>query len=222
MTDSSQRLSRQGVIEIIFGSVLSILLGIVAGALFLLLKPVPVLEQPPKEFKDGEVYCQLGKKDWNAGRRWMFKRDSFLQGHTVSVTEDELNAWVDSIFPSNPVTTKKQVDAPFFQQATPNLRLTSDRLILSMVCKLSLADMTRDLVVQVEGRFEKAHGAVVFWPEKLYLGSLPVHMLQPLKAIVFPQLTGLFELPADVVQSWSKLDDVRVEHSELVLGFAGS
>jgi len=229
MSSPFSHFAKPGLVEIIAGSVLSLLAGVLLAALFLIFKPVASVDQLPKDAKDGGVYFVQGRKDWNSGRRWLFKRDSFVQGHSVSVTEDELNAWVEAIYPPLPTTPpsakdkeKKEVDVPWLQQGTPNLRLTADGLSLGVVCDLNIFGLTQKVVVQSEGHFAKTKGAVVFQPNTLFVGSLPLHRFRPIKGFAFRLLAGLYQFPAELENAWAKLGDAKVERSQLVMTVEGS
>jgi len=221
MCAASSNLRAPGLIEVLFGSLLSVLLGVVLAASILLLKPVDVVKELPKEPVPGKLYYLEGRKDWNAGRRWMFKRDALMQGHSVSVTEDELNAWVGNIYPAPtpPGPSKKDEPKPLISTGTPNFRLMGETLKVCVVYDINVFGYAFKVVAQAEGAFVKPKGedTIVFRPEVFYLGSLPAHKLLVLKSIIFGQVVGCFELPEDLVQVWGKLSEVKIEKQQLVL-----
>jgi hypothetical protein len=229
-----------GLVEIFLGSILSVVLGAVVAAAILLLKPVEILKEAPKD-KDldaTKIYYFEGRKEYTAGQRWRFKRDSLLQGHSVAVNEDELNTLIEDVYPKLPVESaankpkpkakgkepakKKKDDGPqpFIQTGTPNFRLTRDSLRLGVVYYVNVFGYSFQVVAQTEGSFEKPKDdeePIYYAPSKLYLGSLPVHKLLVLKGLVFKQLVDTFEFPAEVEAAWAKLEDVSVVNRELVL-----
>jgi hypothetical protein len=214
--------------EVVVGSLLSVLLGVVLAATILILKPVEVVKELPKEPVAGKLYYLEGKKDWNAGRKWMFKRDAFLQGHSVSVTEDELNTWVDNIYPSAtpPPSGKKDkkeeaaaaANKPLISTGTPNFRLMGETLKCCVVYEVNVFGYSFNVAAQAEGAFAKPKGkdTIEFRPDVFYVGSLPAHKLLVLKALIFKQVVGCFELPGDLVGIWAKLGDVKIEKKQLV------
>lgn len=228
-----------GLIEILVGSVLSVLLGAVVAATILLLKPVEILKEPPKDkaLDATRIYYFEGRKDYTAGQRWRFKRDSLVQGHTVAISEDELNAWVENIYPKLPIETRppakpkgkgkealppKKDDGPqpFIQTGTPNFRITSESLRIGVVYYVNCLGYSFQIVAQTDGTFEKPRDdedPIYYQPTTLYLGSLPVHKLLLLKGLVFNQVVNTFEFPADMMETWTKLSAVRVENRELVM-----
>ena len=222
---AASHLRAPSLIEILFASVLSVLLGILTAASILFLKPVEVVRELPKEPVAGKMYYVEGRKDWNAGRKWMFKRDALLQGHTVSVSEDELNAWVDNVYPaplpppSAAAKDKKDEPKPLITTGTPNFRLMGETLKLCVVYDVNIFSYNFKVVAQAEGAFAKPKGkdTILFRPEVFYIGSLPAHKLLMLKGLIFDQIVNCFELPDDLLQAWSKLEAVRIEKQQLVL-----
>lgn len=240
-TMQATHLRLPGLIEIFVGSILSVLLGALVAASILLLKPVEVLKEPPKDkaLDATKIYYFEGRKDYTASQRWRFKRDSLVQGHTVSITEDELNAWVENIYPKLPIETKPPVKAnkakgkpavaakkddgpqPFIQTGTPNFRLTSESLRIGVIYYVNVFGYAFQVVAQTDGIFEKPRNGedpVYYKPTSFYIGSLPAHKLLMLKGLIFGQVVDTFELPADMMDTWAKLAEVRVENRELVLG----
>jgi hypothetical protein len=215
---------RVGPIEIILGSLLSLVLGILLAALYLVLKPVEIVTEMPKEPKAKALYYLEGRKDWTGGRRWMFKREAFIQGRSVRVTEDELNAWIESIYPPPPpapadkaAAEKEIAELPFLQARTPTVRILGDELEIGFICQLTAFGFSRPVVAQARGSFVKTASEIVYEPNTLYFGSLPVHRLGPLANLVFKRLEGMYEFPADLTTAWAKLVDARLEKRQLVL-----
>ncbi len=227
------------LVEIILGSILSVLLGAVVAATILVLKPVEVLKEAPKdkELDPAKVYYFEGRKEYTAGQRWRFKRDSLVQGHTIRVNEDELNTWIEEIYPRLPVETKaatkpkakageatpkKAADGPLFsiETGTPNFRVTSDTLRIGVIYYINVFGNAFQIVVQSAGTFEKPRRGddpVFYKPSVLFVGSLPVHKLLMLKPLILAQVIDTFEFPAELEAAWAKLAEVKVENREVVL-----
>ncbi len=225
-----------GLIEIILGSLLSVLLGAVVAATILLLKPVDILKELPKDktLDATKIYYLEGRKDYVAGQKWRFKRDSLTQGHTIRVTEDELNAWIENIYPLLPIETKAPVKnkakapaaageaaaQPLIQAGTPNFRVSTDTLRIGVIYYINVFGYPFQLVAQTAGTFEKPRrddDLIYFKPSIFYIGSLPIHKLLMLKPLLFAQVVDGYEFPNDLVEVWKKLEGVRVENRELVL-----
>lgn len=229
-----------GLVEIIIGSILSVVLGALLAATILIVKPVEVLKEPPKEVEAGKIYYFAGSKDWNAGQQWRFKKDSLAQGHSVRVSEDELNAWVENIYPMLPVETvrpapkgkdgktparkpsaKNGEAGPPIQTGTPNFRLMGDTMKIGVTYYVDLFGWwSFSVVAQTEGTFikpKRGDAPIYFQPDSLYVGSLPIHKLLVARPIVFSQLVNTFEFPADLKQTWAKCAEVKIENRQLVL-----
>jgi hypothetical protein len=228
--------------EIFFGSVLSVILGALLAATILILKPVEILTEAPKDktLDATKIYFFQGSKEYTPSQRWRFKRDSLVQGHSVRLNEDELNTWIEDVYPKLPIEQKKPAkpkpqgkgkdgaaptketdsSAPFIQTGTPNFRLTAETLRVGVVYYVNLFGYASfQVVAQSEGTFEKPKDdaePITFKPSTFYVGSLPVHKLLMLKTIIFGRVIDTFELPADVTGAWAKLADVKVENRELV------
>lgn len=240
-TMRAPNLRTPGLVEVIVGSILSVVLGALLAATILIVKPVEVLKEPPKEVEPGKVYYFAGSKDWNAGQRWRFKRDAFMAGHTVEVTEDELNAWIESIYPQLAVETRRPApkgkdgkprakkpsegaDDPPIQTGSPNFRLMGDSLKIGVTYYVNLFGWwSFSVVTQTEGTLvkpKKGDEPVYFQPSTLYVGSLPVHKLLVVRPIVFSQMVNCFEFPQELADQWAKCRDVKVEKRQLVLQMA--
>src|SRR5690349_8667857 len=81
-------------VEVILGALISLVLGVLIGALVLLFRPVVVVKEMPKEDarERDAVYFVEGSRDATKGREAAAKRKAFVEGQTVTVIEDELNA----------------------------------------------------------------------------------------------------------------------------------
>jgi len=230
------------LLEIVVGSILSVVLGAILAATILVLKPVEVLKEAPKdkELDATKVYYFEGRKEYTAGQRWRFKRDSLIQGHTIRVNEDELNTWIEEIYPRLPVETKaakaaskpkakgkaneaaaKEADGPMFsiETGTPNFRVTSDTLRIGVIYYINVFGNAFQIVVQSAGTFEKPRrdeDPIYYKPSALYIGSLPAHKLLMLKPLILRQVIDTFEFPADLQAVWAKLAEIKVENREVV------
>jgi hypothetical protein len=226
--------------EIFFGSILSVVLGALLAATILILKPVEVLTEAPKDktLDPTKIYYFQGSKEYTPSQRWRFKRDALVQGHSVRLNEDEINTWIEDVYPKLPIELKKtakpkpqgkagaapakEADSsqPFVQTGTPNFRLTSETLRMGVVYYVNLFGYASfQIVAQSEGTFEKPKDdadPIQFKPSTFYVGSLPVHKLLMLKSLFFGRVLDTFEFPADVTGAWAKLADVKVENRELV------
>ena len=212
MSASNVRLG-PGPGEIILGSILSVLLGALLAAFFLAARPLKVVKAIPEEVESGVVYFVEGKKDYEASRRWMFKRDVFVQGQSVEATDGELNFWIGSVYPP---PAKGASDSAMFSVGTPQFRIVDDELKIGALCRINIG-FVHEIGVQSAGGFVKDGDTFKFRPREMMVGGLPAHKLGPLGTILFDRLAGAFVPPEDVAAAWAKLTDVHVEGNVLIL-----
>ena len=93
-----------GIIEVACGAVLALILGVVVACVVLAFRPVTQVKEPPKETTAGVVYYLPGSDNLVKGREWQDKQKQFLAGSSVSLSEEELNAWATGLNP--PAATK--------------------------------------------------------------------------------------------------------------------
>ena len=217
MSASSSRLA-PSTLEIVLGSILSVILGAFLAAVFLTTRPMEVVKELPKEPKADVVYFVEGPKDYEASRRWTYKHDGFVQGQNIQATEGELNFWVTSAYP--PPTKDKKTDATF-SFGTPQFHIQDDELKVGTLCTFNFFGLFQhQFAVQAAGGFVKSGDHFVFHPREVLVGDLPAQRLGPLGALIYAQVVNAFVPPEDVATAWKKLTDVHVEGNELIL--AGS
>ena len=117
----NQALPGPSLLEVALGAFLGIALGAVVAVAYLVLKPVVVVTNLPKEKALTSVYYQPGSSDKAKSAGWPAKQVQFIAGSTVEVTEDELNAWslargTPPVVRARPVMTAsvKSVEKPRF------------------------------------------------------------------------------------------------------------
>src|SRR5689334_17813095 len=88
------------VVEITLGALLSIVLGGALAVVLLVLKPVQLVKEMPKEPEKGVVYFVEGTRDANRARLAQAKRQQFIAGTALTVNEDELNTVFASSAPA--------------------------------------------------------------------------------------------------------------------------
>src|SRR5258708_6611575 len=85
--------------EVILAAILGVAFGVVLGAAALVLKPVAIVRELPKETVADEIYYIEGTHDGVKGGQYVAKHRAFAKGESVTVNEDELNLFVASIQP---------------------------------------------------------------------------------------------------------------------------
>lgn len=213
--------------EVIFGAILSVVLGVVIGALLLVLKPVVTAPDVPKEPVPGTVYYTPGARDGNAGRQAMAKRKAFVAGQSVKVTEQEINALADAAVAPAPQTPakpgEKAAPAPaapegFLTPGAPDVRIRSGTMQIAVPVAIDVFGFGTKLIVQARGgTFEKSGDTYSYQPAEVYLGSCPVQRLPFLNGYVRSKLLASHPIPEDIASAWSKLSNVTIEGNTLNL-----
>lgn len=105
-----------GIIEVIFGVVLSLLLGTVVAVVYLAMRPVQVGLPSPKTEPISPVTYIKGTENSDRDKQWLRKKQLFTEGSSVELNTDELNAWITAGMqpesPKSPVSKKPAPLAP--------------------------------------------------------------------------------------------------------------
>jgi hypothetical protein len=213
--------------EIIIGAVLSLALGAVLAVAFLVAKPVAAVKELPKERPVGTVYYIEGSRSTENGKQWLRKKQLLTEGSSVTLNEDELNAWITTETaappPAKPAAGQKAAPpaptAGLIELGTPNFRIHDGLLQIGSKGTLNLDwfGLKQSIIVQVAGRFVKQGGGFVFAPEQFCVGSCPIHRLPGLGGLVFRRLLAKEKVPDDLADAWKKLTDVSIEGNTLKL-----
>lgn len=202
-------------LEVALGALLGLLLGVVLACVYLVFKPVQTAKELPKEPVKGMIYHIAGVTDAGRARGWQAKLQTFIKGGTVVVSEAELNAWAASLGAPAPGAKPGEPAAPpaegFLSVSGLNFRLEGDRLHIAQRVLLNYYGLTKEVQLQATGAFVRTGDGFAFQPDRLYLGSCPVHMFPATS----PVLTGLLlrkqTVPDDLRAAWAKLTSVSVE-----------
>ena len=227
-------------IEVILGAVLSLLLGLVLGAVLLILRPVIVVKELPKEdARDPKsVYFIEGSRDTGKARDAAAKRKAFAAGQSVTVNEDELNSLAGPAAtlgapapakagaapkaPEKAKTAEKGAPAAetseeLMATGTPNFRLRDGAMQIGVPVTFSVLGMSEKVVVQTNGGFVKQGDVFVYEPNVFYVGSLPLQRMPYLANYARNYFLNAQAIPEDVKTSWAKLASVAVEGNSLKL-----
>jgi hypothetical protein len=216
--------------EVLIGAALSLILGAVVAAASLMATPVKIVRSVPQVPEEKAVYYAEGTKEAERGKQWLRKKQLFLEGSTVSLNEDELNAWISaeigtSSAPVQPVGERKTAQAaqapaaPLIQVGTPNFRVRQG--VMQVGCRATLNldwfALSVPLIAQASGRFERRDGQFVLVADQCYVGSFPVHKVPGLDQLTIDFLMSRVPISEDVRTAWKKLNNVAVEGNLLRL-----
>lgn len=234
------------IYEVTIGALLSIGLGFVLAMVFLILKPVSVVKEPPKEDEriQGEVYFVEGRIDATRGRQWIRKRQMLTDGTPgeVALSEEELNAWLSAGNPAKPAEKKpapkpvapakapagkagapppppaqSEVPDELLTIETPNVRIRDSVFQVGVPGSLNLISLSFPVVVQARGTFEKVDDVWVFKPSELYFGSMPLHRIPGTTDLVSKKLMKSGIVPDDVLNAWKRVAHVAIDDKLLKL-----
>jgi hypothetical protein len=210
--------------EVIFGALLSIVLGVVLAAAHLITKPVATVKEMPKEPVAGTVYHIEGSKDATKGRSWMAKRQQLVAGMSVTVSEEELNTAVTAIntpAPKKAGAKEEPAAEPTkpgaFTPGAPNFRIRDQELQIAVPVTINTLDLGLNVLVQARGDFEKQGDQFVFTPRTLLVGSCPVEKIPGLTNVIMQKFVGAQKLPEDISGAWAKLANVAIDGTKLKL-----
>jgi hypothetical protein len=211
--------------EVFFGALLSVIIGVVLAAAYLITKPVVTAKELPKEKVAGVVYYLEGSKDSTKGRSWQAKRQRLLNGLSVAVSEDELNAAVTALnapAPKKPGTKEEpaaEAKPTAIVPSAPNFRIREGEMQIGVPITINALELGLNLVVQARGSFEKQDERFVFTPATLLVGSCPVEKLPFFAGYVMRNIVGAQAVPEDLAAAWGRLTGVTIEGAQLKLDF---
>jgi len=223
-----------GMIEIVLGAVLSLCLGIVLALAILVLRPVKVVREVPKDLAPGAVCYLKGGKEPEKSKQWLRKRRLFVEGSSIVLNEDELNAWITAGTSSEPEAPKKPGQSPaaapakaapvaassvILQPGFTNFRVRDGVFQLGneAVLNLDILGYKQPLVIQVAGHFEKRGESFVLVPDRFYVGSCPLHRIPGATGLLLDKLLANEKVPEDIDAAWKKLASVSIDGNLLKL-----
>ena len=225
------------LVEIVLGVVLSLVLGIALGAVLLILRPVVVAKEMPKDPDPRAVYYVEGSRDTAKAKQGLAKRKAFVEGQSVTVTEDEINALAAPTPAGAPPAAKpadakakdpkaKEPEKPaahapgsdgLLAMGSPNFRLHDGAMQVGVPVTINALGLGQKVIAQARGTFVKSGDVFVFDPTTLYLGSCPVQRLPFVAGYVRNKFVASQPIPEDIKTSWMKLANVAIEGDSLKL-----
>jgi hypothetical protein len=214
--------------EVALGAILGLAAGVVAACVYLVFKPVMTVKELPKEPVRGMLYYLPGADSNAKSRNWAAKQKQLVAGTTITVVEDELNAWAISVFGANKPAPKPgaagakpeggaDADSSIFQPGTPNFKIADGKVQIGFKCLLNWYGLTHEVTVVTTGGFARSGDRFVYKPETFHLGSCPLHLLPSLAEPLFDHLVGKKKIPDEIKSAWVKIDEVSIEGTTLKL-----
>lgn len=220
--------------EVILSVVLSVVLGIVLGAVLLILRPVVVAKEAPKDPDPKAVYFVEGSRDAAKSRQALAKRKAFVEGQSVTVTEDEINALAAPAptpapgakapeKKADPKAKEAEKAAPpppsdgMLAVGQPNFRVRDGKIQIGAPVNVSVFGFSEKVIAQARGGIVKKGDVFVFEPDVLYVGSCPVQRLPFVAGLVREKFISSQPIPEDIKTSWLKLASVTLEGNAVKL-----
>ena len=222
-------------VEVILGAVISAALGVVLGAVLMVIKPVVVAKEMPKEPVAGAVYYIEGSRDGAKAKQALAKRKAFAAGQSVTVTEEEINSLIVPAAPAaapapKPGEKPKPADkskaggkaapaaasADILATGTPNFRIREGVIQVALPITLNVG-FEQKVILQARGAFAKKGAGFALEPDTLLVGSCPVQRLPFLSEYVQKKFLAAQAIPEDIATSWAKLSGVAIEGNALKL-----
>jgi len=203
-------------VEIAVGGVLSVLLGIMGGALFLALQaPVEVKELPPENERDlAGVYFIRGKSGAQEHQTWSIKKEAVNSSRSgeFEVVEQELNLWAVNDFRQ---TGGGGGGMLHIKPNTPNFRIADSRLQVALPLEWNVFGARRKIESQAAGTFRQRNGVFTFVPERVYIGACPVPKIFGLSDYFVNKVVAAFDIAPELSDGWAQIQDVSLDGEKL-------
>ncbi len=218
--------------EVALGALLGLLAGVAAACVYLVFKPVQQVKELPKEPSRAVVYYLPGSESTAKSRGWQAKEKQLVGVASISVVEDELNAWAAASLgapaaaakpkPAGQAGAKGDAASPavpegFVIPGKPNFRIVGDKLQIGLKCTLNWYGFTHETTVIATGIFRKSGDAFEFSPDTLYLGSCPLHLVPAASGFLVSTITGKQKVTDELRVALTKLTAVTIEGGALKL-----
>lgn len=213
--------------EVIVGALISVVLGVVLGALLMVLRPAEAVREIPKgdKFDPKAIYYVKGARDGAKAKVLQEKRAALVGGQSVTLTEDELNTLQP---PTPPPGAPKAADpkapagaAPvadgLFAPGPVNFRIHDGSFQVAVPVAVNVLGASTEVIVQTRGKFVKSGEGFVLEPETFYAGSCPLQRLPFLSGLVRDKILLAQPIPDDLRTAWAKLANVSIEGNALKL-----
>jgi hypothetical protein len=207
-------------LEVGLGALLSVILGAVLGAAYLVFKPVQSVKAVPKDAPSGAVYYISGARDFTNSADVAEKRKALVGGESVDVEEGELNTFLGASDSGGSPAKNSKAPPPApktFDVGALNARIHTGRIQFSDTVKFNVFGVIGSFVVQADGDFKKSGSVFAFDPDVIYVGGCPVQRLLFLRDWILKKFLFAQPVPDDIATAWSKLSDVTIDGSTLRL-----
>lgn len=213
-----RNLAGPSLVEIVLAAILSALLGVIVGAVLLIVKPSESVKALPDELERGTVYYVEGARSSSNSSQWIRKRQILLAGEkgSIQLTEQELNAWATAAL-KKPVQSETASTTLAIVPDLPDFRIQDGTIQIAVPTTIAVVGITLPVTVLARGDFEQTPEGFRFHPSQLYVGSLPAVRLPSVSEYLMRRLLVAEAVPAEVTTAWKRLSDVRIAGNQLHL-----
>jgi hypothetical protein len=216
------------MIEVALGACLSVALGVVLGAAYMVARPVTKVTSIPKDAPSSAIYYIEGAKDLNH-TGLAEKRKQFTNGESVVVDEGELNAFFSSLSARAVPTAAKPkpgdkpppppppAEAKIIDTGALNARIRESKIQFGDTVTINAFGFSYSFICQAVGTFSKHGSEYEFDPDSFLVGGCPMQRLILIRSYVMNRLLFPTPPPDDVAAAWSRLAEVTLDGSKLRL-----
>lgn len=201
--------------EVAVAAVLSLVAGVIIGVGVLVIQPVAIVKElpPEKDRPRGAVYFVEGARDASKSAEAIRKRQLFMGGQSISLSEQELNLVFAS--PATAPTEKEKkpevVFAGIFAVGEPNVRIADGLIQVAAPVRLAVPELGLKVIAQVRGTMVKRPEGFVFEPRQMYLGGCPLDAIPLVGGMIRNRLGTVDIVPGELRANWARLVDASVE-----------
>ncbi len=225
MRRSRKKGQESGFAMLVAEAILGVLLGGAFASVWLAIRPVPVVDAPPK-IEEGEaprrhqVAYVSGRETPLRQSQWKRKQRAFLEQDPkgLELAEQDVNHWIATEFGALELGRKWETYGLEYQGGLPKFRFDGDRACVGLVTEVKAFQNERKLVVQAEGSFQERGGSFQFVPDRMLVGALPIPS-GILRSVVADWLIGSLTISEPFAKGWSQVDDVKIEEGRMKVGF---
>ena len=214
--------------EVLIGAALSVVIGALIGLALLVTKPVLKVSEIPKDAPSGQIYFIDGAHLPARMADIDAKEKKLLAGQSVSFDESELNLMFEPSAPQaegSKGAGKPDPKAPapaaapsgFLTLGKLSFRLHDNLLQLAAPLTVSALGFSTDVIVQVNGDFQKSDGVYHFVPSSILVGSCPLEHLPVIPGLLVQKVEAGMKFPPELEDAWAKLSLVAVQGTTLKL-----
>lgn len=206
-------------VEIAIAAVLSVIVGAVGAAVFLVLQPVEkVSELPePEDRALARLYSVEGKAGGASHDTWEGKKANLEAGRNGELTlvEEELNRWAAKELKAAEAEDGEEAGFLAVEPGAPGFRIADDLLTVKVPLTWTAFGASRTFDAQTSGRFVQQGGGPAFDFDRFYLGSCPIPGF--LANRLMADVIASYGVSDGLRNGWASLQSVEVDGDSLKL-----